>query len=109
MRAGTCSRHERLVGRGGCGRVRWVLSGPRFSVLVTYLLVRRFSCEPTGDADGKGICQIKKMGANSSSSISELLEKEYLKKLAGAEPISENDPFWNQLLSQLYHSNKQSF
>ncbi|XP_065716732.1 dymeclin isoform X4 [Patagioenas fasciata] len=38
------------------------------------------------------------MGANSSS-ISELPENEYLKKLAGAEPISENDPFWNQLLS----------
>ncbi|XP_030324176.1 dymeclin-like [Calypte anna] len=38
------------------------------------------------------------MGA-SSSSISELPENEYLKKLSGAEPISENDPFWNQLLS----------
>ncbi|KAK2516209.1 Dym [Columba livia] len=38
------------------------------------------------------------MGANSSS-ISELPDNEYLKKLAGAEPISENDPFWNQLLS----------
>ncbi|XP_074021737.1 dymeclin isoform X6 [Numenius arquata] len=38
------------------------------------------------------------MGANSSS-ISELPENEYLKKLSGAEPISENDPFWNQLLS----------
>ncbi|KAM6034106.1 dymeclin isoform 2-T5 [Chlamydotis macqueenii] len=37
------------------------------------------------------------MGANSS--ISELPENEYLKKLSGAEPISENDPFWNQLLS----------
>lgn len=43
-------------------------------------------------------CQIKKMGANSSS-ISDLPENEYLKKLSGAEPISENDPFWNQLLS----------
>ncbi|XP_062455503.1 dymeclin [Rhea pennata] len=38
------------------------------------------------------------MGANSSS-ISELPENEYLKKLSGAEQISENDPFWNQLLS----------
>ena len=38
------------------------------------------------------------MGANSSS-ISELPDNEYLKKLSGAEPISENDPFWNQLLS----------
>ncbi|CAN0346464.1 unnamed protein product [Bubo scandiacus] len=38
------------------------------------------------------------MGANSSS-ISELPENEYLKKLSGAESISENDPFWNQLLS----------
>ncbi|NXP16732.1 DYM protein, partial [Scytalopus superciliaris] len=38
------------------------------------------------------------MGANSSS-ISELPENEYLQKLSGAEPISENDPFWNQLLS----------
>ncbi|XP_054254221.1 dymeclin isoform X2 [Indicator indicator] len=38
------------------------------------------------------------MGANSSS-ISDLPENEYLKKLSGAEPISENDPFWNQLLS----------
>ncbi|XP_053153341.1 dymeclin isoform X3 [Hemicordylus capensis] len=40
----------------------------------------------------------KKMGANSSS-ISELPENEYLKKLSGREAISENDPFWNQLLS----------
>ncbi|NXC43696.1 DYM protein, partial [Penelope pileata] len=38
------------------------------------------------------------MGANSSS-ISELPDNEYLKKLSGTEPISENDPFWNQLLS----------
>uniref|UniRef100_A0A8C9G374 Dymeclin n=1 Tax=Pavo cristatus TaxID=9049 RepID=A0A8C9G374_PAVCR len=38
------------------------------------------------------------MGANSSS-ISELPDNEYLKKLSGGEPISENDPFWNQLLS----------
>ncbi|XP_063035841.1 dymeclin isoform X3 [Melospiza melodia melodia] len=38
------------------------------------------------------------MGANSSS-ISELPENEYLQKLSGSEPISENDPFWNQLLS----------
>ncbi|XP_064032504.1 dymeclin isoform X2 [Pogoniulus pusillus] len=38
------------------------------------------------------------MGANSSN-ISDLPENEYLKKLSGIEPISENDPFWNQLLS----------
>ncbi|XP_056680386.1 dymeclin isoform X1 [Monodelphis domestica] len=38
------------------------------------------------------------MGANSSS-ISELPENEYLKRLSGTESISENDPFWNQLLS----------
>ncbi|XP_023799842.1 dymeclin isoform X4 [Cyanistes caeruleus] len=38
------------------------------------------------------------MGANSSS-ISELPENEYLQKLSGSESISENDPFWNQLLS----------
>ncbi|XP_077792625.1 dymeclin isoform X4 [Podarcis muralis] len=38
------------------------------------------------------------MGA-SSSSVNELPENEYLKKLSGRERISENDPFWNQLLS----------
>uniref|UniRef100_F7CPC3 Dymeclin n=1 Tax=Ornithorhynchus anatinus TaxID=9258 RepID=F7CPC3_ORNAN len=38
------------------------------------------------------------MGANSSS-ISELPENEYLKRLSGTESVSENDPFWNQLLS----------
>ncbi|XP_070593020.1 dymeclin [Erythrolamprus reginae] len=38
------------------------------------------------------------MGA-ASSSIHELPENEYLKKLSGREAISENDPFWNQLLS----------
>ncbi|XP_027724757.1 dymeclin isoform X1 [Vombatus ursinus] len=38
------------------------------------------------------------MGANSSS-ISDLSENEYLKRLSGTESISENDPFWNQLLS----------
>lgn len=38
------------------------------------------------------------MGANGSS-ISDLPENEYLKKLSGPEAISENDPFWNQLLS----------
>ncbi|KAM8961465.1 dymeclin isoform 2-T2 [Pelodytes ibericus] len=38
------------------------------------------------------------MGANSST-INELSENEYLKKLSGTEPISENEPFWNQLLS----------
>ncbi|XP_051895188.1 dymeclin isoform X2 [Pristis pectinata] len=38
------------------------------------------------------------MGANSSS-IAELASNDYLKRLAGTESISENDPFWNQLLS----------
>ncbi|TRZ15021.1 hypothetical protein HGM15179_012090 [Zosterops borbonicus] len=52
----------------------------------------------TADVKPKDICHIKKMGANSSS-ISELPENEYLQKLSGSEPISENDPFWNQLLS----------
>uniref|UniRef100_A0A8C5U6Z7 Uncharacterized protein n=1 Tax=Malurus cyaneus samueli TaxID=2593467 RepID=A0A8C5U6Z7_9PASS len=37
------------------------------------------------------------MGANSS--ISGLPENQYLEKLSGAEPISKNDPFCNQLLS----------
>ncbi|XP_072108284.1 dymeclin isoform X1 [Mobula birostris] len=38
------------------------------------------------------------MGANSSN-IAELASNDYLKRLAGTESISENDPFWNQLLS----------
>ncbi|XP_068107481.1 dymeclin isoform X2 [Hyperolius riggenbachi] len=38
------------------------------------------------------------MGANSST-VSELSENDYLKRLSGTEAISENDPFWNQLLS----------
>jgi len=38
------------------------------------------------------------MGA-SNSSISELKDNEYLRRFAGREPISHNDPFWNQLLS----------
>ncbi|XP_037661516.1 dymeclin isoform X3 [Choloepus didactylus] len=38
------------------------------------------------------------MGSNSSR-ISDLPKNEYLKKLSGTESISENDPFWNQLLS----------
>ncbi|XP_069324108.1 dymeclin isoform X1 [Eulemur rufifrons] len=38
------------------------------------------------------------MGSNSSR-IGDLPKNEYLKKLSGAEPVSENDPFWNQLLS----------
>lgn len=38
------------------------------------------------------------MGANSSS-ISELTNNEYLLKLAGTDPVSTIDPFWNQLLS----------
>uniref|UniRef100_A0A2K6BMP0 Dymeclin n=1 Tax=Macaca nemestrina TaxID=9545 RepID=A0A2K6BMP0_MACNE len=38
------------------------------------------------------------MGSNSSR-IGDLPKNEYLKKLSGAESVSENDPFWNQLLS----------
>ncbi|XP_074661228.1 dymeclin-like [Tubulanus polymorphus] len=38
------------------------------------------------------------MGVNSSS-ISELQDNEYLKRLCGVESICPNDPFWNQLLS----------
>ena len=38
------------------------------------------------------------MGAQYSS-VSELKKNEYLKRLVDVEPISENDPFWNQLLS----------
>ncbi|XP_075697026.1 dymeclin isoform X2 [Rhinoderma darwinii] len=38
------------------------------------------------------------MGANNST-INELSENDYLKKLSGTEAISENEPFWNQLLS----------
>ncbi|CAH1251605.1 DYM [Branchiostoma lanceolatum] len=34
-----------------------------------------------------------------SSSMTELANNDYLLKLAGKEPISDNDPFWNQLLS----------
>ncbi|KAG8456851.1 hypothetical protein GDO86_002583 [Hymenochirus boettgeri] len=38
------------------------------------------------------------MGANSST-ITDISGNEYLKKLSGTDSISENDPFWNQLLS----------
>ncbi|XP_023422594.2 dymeclin isoform X1 [Cavia porcellus] len=38
------------------------------------------------------------MGSNSSR-ISDLPKNEYLQKLSGTESVSENDPFWNQLLS----------
>ncbi|XP_066270653.1 dymeclin-like [Branchiostoma lanceolatum] len=34
-----------------------------------------------------------------SSSMTELANNDYLLRLAGKEPISDNDPFWNQLLS----------
>ncbi|XP_072272830.1 dymeclin isoform X2 [Pyxicephalus adspersus] len=43
------------------------------------------------------------MGANSST-ISELPDNEYLKKLSGTEAISENEPFWNQLLSFTFNT-----
>ncbi|KAK7475756.1 hypothetical protein BaRGS_00032977 [Batillaria attramentaria] len=38
------------------------------------------------------------MGA-AGSSLSELADNEYLKRLSGTEPINPMDPFWNQLLS----------
>jgi len=38
------------------------------------------------------------MGANYSG-IESLKKNEYLGRLADQEPISDNDPFWNQLLS----------
>ncbi|XP_032889547.1 dymeclin isoform X2 [Amblyraja radiata] len=38
------------------------------------------------------------MGANSSSTA-DIATNDYLKRLTGTESISENDPFWNQLLS----------
>lgn len=39
-----------------------------------------------------------KMGANISH-ISDLSDNPSLKALVGTESISENDPFWNQLIS----------
>ncbi|KAL4216561.1 hypothetical protein ACF0H5_024284 [Mactra antiquata] len=41
------------------------------------------------------------MGANSSS-YSDLATNPYLMKFAGSEPISQQDPFWNQLLSYTF-------
>lgn len=38
------------------------------------------------------------MGANTSH-ISDLASNQSLKTLVGTESISENDPFWNQLIS----------
>ncbi len=38
------------------------------------------------------------MGAQYSS-VNDLKRNEYLKRLVDIEPIDENDPFWNQLLS----------
>lgn len=38
------------------------------------------------------------MGATLSS-LERLGENELLRKFCGLEPISDNDPFWNQLLS----------
>lgn len=38
------------------------------------------------------------MGANTSQ-ISDLSNNQSLKTLVGTESISENDPFWNQLIS----------
>ncbi|KAK2149759.1 hypothetical protein LSH36_437g01034 [Paralvinella palmiformis] len=47
------------------------------------------------------------MGA-SSSSLSELPDNVYLKRLASKEVISANDPFWNQLLSYTFHIPRNS-
>ncbi|PAA55814.1 hypothetical protein BOX15_Mlig005385g3, partial [Macrostomum lignano] len=41
------------------------------------------------------------MGANSSS-LAELSSNEYLIRLCGKQPISSNDPYWNQLLSYAF-------
>lgn len=38
------------------------------------------------------------MGANTSQ-VSDLSDNPSLKTLVGTESISENDPFWNQLIS----------
>ncbi|CAB1352059.1 unnamed protein product, partial [Coregonus sp. 'balchen'] len=38
------------------------------------------------------------MGANTSQ-VSDLCENQSLRTLIGTESISENDPFWNQLIS----------
>lgn len=38
------------------------------------------------------------MGANTSQ-VSDLSDNPSLKSLVGTESISENDPFWNQLIS----------
>ncbi|PNJ43627.1 DYM isoform 15 [Pongo abelii] len=50
------------------------------------------------------------MGSNSSR-IGDLPKNQYLKKLSGTESISENDPFWNQLLSFSFPAptSRQSF
>ncbi|XP_072032862.1 dymeclin-like [Amphiura filiformis] len=48
------------------------------------------------------------MGANSSSSIAELSSNEYLQKLVGKNPIPEEDPFWNQMLSFSFSISKNS-
>ncbi|KAG8192991.1 hypothetical protein JTE90_028111 [Oedothorax gibbosus] len=42
--------------------------------------------------------KLLKMGT-SSSSLHELRDNKYLQQFSGKEPISPNDPFWNQLLS----------
>jgi len=47
------------------------------------------------------------MGANSSS-ISELSDNDYLKRLSGNEVITPADPFWNQLLSYTFHVSRNS-
>ena len=40
----------------------------------------------------------RKMGAQYSG-LQSLKKNEYIKRLIDTEPIDENDPFWNQLLS----------
>ncbi|MBN3322130.1 DYM protein, partial [Atractosteus spatula] len=43
------------------------------------------------------------MGANTSR-VNDLSENQNLRTLTGTEPISENDPFWNQLISFTFAS-----
>lgn len=47
------------------------------------------------------------MGANSSS-LSELNNNEYLRRLSGTESIQPSDPFWNQLLSYTFQVPRNS-
>lgn len=41
------------------------------------------------------------------SSAAEVAENELLARLAGTEPLSENDPYWNKLLSFNFNIDEQ--